>query len=105
MDSAAFSSLRTGDIIKIVDSWDGVRGRYPASGEMDKWLGEVVTVFTNCDEYITIQEDEGDGPDYQGGHWNWYSDMVECVADDAPDEEIQPPSDDEIFSLLSIEGV
>lgn len=78
--SEIISRLRPGDIVAIVQSWDGVdEKRISPNGEMDKWLGAYLTVESVSSDFITVVEDDGDGPVEQGGHWLWYADMIDRI--------------------------
>lgn len=69
--------------------------------KMKKWCGQVVTVLSVNDDSIQIEEDEGEGPEEQGGHWFWYNEAVECIVEEElnyPDFDIASQS--EIFSFI-----
>lgn len=68
-----------GDKVLIVDKWvksyeDG--GLQNCDGEMDKWLGKVMTVKTNKGTYIHMEEDQHDEGSFSDGGWFWYPEMI-----------------------------
>ena len=77
------SSLKPGDIVKIVDSWPGHIGQN-SQGDMDKWLGATMTVRKQCGTglfggvgvvpYVEMAEDFA-----QGDGWGWNGYMIDCV--------------------------
>lgn len=69
--------------------------------KMGKWCGQVVTVLSVYDDSIKIEEDAGEGPVEQGGHWFWYDGAIECIVEeesDCPDFDVASQS--EIFSVI-----
>lgn len=86
------STLSPGSRVKIVDEWPGLCGQN-SSGEMDHFLGTIVTVDEICDNFFTLVEDEDHaGHNYRYGvlsdKWLFSGRMVECMADDIADEDI-----------------
>lgn len=75
--------LRPGMKVRIVKDPAGIPYIDP-NCNMGKWCGQIVTVLSVSDDSIRIEEDEGEGPDYQGGHWFWYDGAVECIAEEEP---------------------
>ena len=72
--------LRPGDKVRIVDEWVvGSSGifRHNFSGQMDKWLGSVVTIssvhspYAGMSGYYRIAED--------CEKWSWFPEMISCV--------------------------
>ena len=91
--------LKVGDRIKIVDEWakDG-SCRENKRGEMDEFLGRVLTVcagpagdwdFVRCEE-------SRDGCDGRG--WNWFAPAIEYVVADG--EEPEWSFDADIMELI-----
>lgn len=103
MTEEELSLLSPGDTVKLVDNWDGVKSSFNINGEMDKWLGKYLTVEAvvydpgNIEWYITVREDYGDGPEYQGGHWCWYADMIDM---EVPDAEYEIAGKNDIIKFL-----
>lgn len=65
------SLLKPGDRIRIVDAWPTDGSAY-AVRDMNRFLGQTVTVAYSFPEYrcIKIQEDDK--------RWNWYSNAIQC---------------------------
>ena len=86
MTQEEFSTLKPGDKVRIAkektgDSWN--RG-----GEMDKWLGEVMTVRGKDksffgEVFLSMEEDR---KEYCGDGWSWYRDMIDCKVEDEPSD-------------------
>lgn len=89
------STLAPGMRVKIVDEW-GLRCQQNRDGEMDRYLGAIVTVAEIHDGYIFIEEDvlENDG-----GPWYWNAYCLDRVVDEI-DTEIEAADDDELSSFL-----
>lgn len=64
-----------GDKVLIVDKWVEEDGRQNHDGEMDKWLGKVMTVKSRNDTYAYMEEDQDDENCFDGG-WFWYPEMI-----------------------------
>lgn len=80
MTQEEFSTLKPGDKVRIVkektgDNWDW-------DGEMDKWLGKVMTVTSKEEKFAIMEEDK----DEWGDSWLWYPEMIECKVEDEPAE-------------------
>lgn len=60
---------RSGDKVRIKDQW--VSGQQNTDGEMDHWLGKVMTIKYTGDDgrYYQMEEDQGE---YCGSGWYWY---------------------------------
>lgn len=77
-----FESLKPGDKVKIVDAWlpkedeDGAWGpcNENEEGEMDHWLGKVMTVreVSNFSNDVRMVEDIHEGIYTDGWYWNRY---------------------------------
>jgi len=86
--------------VKIVETPDRIPYRDPM-GHMDKWCGQIVTVRSVVSDCITIEEDNGDGPGEQGGHWFWESRAIDHIVEDVPNyPDFDVASKDEVFSLI-----
>ena len=71
-------------------------------GDMDKWLGQIVTCAEIKDEFtVLLEEDRGDCPfhDYIDNRWFWNTGMFECIVDD-PESELEAPNINEMQFLL-----
>lgn len=92
--------LYPGMKVRIVDILDESCWR-DSYGKMDKWRGQTVTVSAVYGKYITIEDDAGEGPGYQDGHWQWPAAAIDCVVCGGPeDEDFDISSMDEIASLI-----
>lgn len=76
--------LYPGCKVRIVDRW--VSGCHQApSGDMNHWLGAVMTVQEiQPGGFVIMEEDAGDGPTFQGGHWRWFPAAIAEVLVDVP---------------------
>lgn len=75
-----------------------------AYGDMDKWLGQIVTCAEIEDENtILLEEDRGDCPfrthSYVDKRWFWSPHMFECIVDN-PESEFEAPNINEMQFLL-----
>lgn len=89
--------LSPGMKVKIVDEWSPNCHRNP-DGNMDKYLGRIVTILEVLNDFATIEEDTGDGPRHQEGHWRWNKycfDYIVCDEDES--EDFEPPTESEIL--------
>lgn len=85
MEDWRVRQLVPGDQVKIVDEW--VEGcNENSDGDMDKWLGEVMTVRS-------VEDDEYDGPivhmeedieELFGCGWSWFPPAIEDVIEAPP---------------------
>lgn len=90
--------LRPGMRVKIVDQW--VRGCCSdPHGGMDKYLGKIVTVLNVKKLYACIEEDAGECPPQEGGHWYWSPQCFDYIVEDES-EDFEPASDREMLSFL-----
>lgn len=64
----------------MVDSWNGYCNQN-YDGEMDHWLGKIVTVKEKRSTIFLIEEDDGECP-FQNGHWHWFPEAVDHIVDD-----------------------
>ncbi len=78
------NELYPGCKVRIADRW--VSGCHQArSGEMDRWLGSVMTVQEISPRgFVTMEEDAGYGPTFQDGHWRWFPAAIAEVLVDVP---------------------
>lgn len=68
-------TLHVGDRIKIVDQW--VTGCHQnLDGEMDEWLGKVLTVTRVYSDWNFVKA-------FENG-WHWYSAAIDYVVTDEP---------------------
>lgn len=89
MNEKEFAQLKAGDKVRIALKKSG--GYWNPNGEMDKWLGQVMTVSYRTDaERIKMEEDNR--------HWSWRAEMLEekvppqqpaCPKDEQPASEKQ----------------
>ena len=69
--------LYVGCQVRIVDQW--VANCHPNQhGEMDRWLGQPMTVRSihTSAGYVYMEEDAGTGPAYQDGRWRWFAPSI-----------------------------
>ena len=91
-------TLSVGDRVKIVDEWcDGCFAN--GEGEMNHWLGEVMTVRYIDDSpgehCVKMVEDEDE---FFGG-WSWFPAAIDrIVSSDMPAS--SPPSESELSNFL-----
>ena len=67
-------TYKIGDKVRIVDHRTG---RMNILGEMDKWLGKVMTIRECSLTSYRMKEDYGE---YTGHGWYWYEDMIAGLA-------------------------
>ena len=71
----SIDNLKVGDKVLITDTWMPGANQNP-DGEMDIYLGKIVTV-THLDDYngstFSIEEDRG--------NWTWYPSTIKCIID------------------------
>lgn len=71
---------KVGDKVRIVSKKMGTR--WNPEGEMDKWLGKIMTIKDIIrDDYYRMKEDDGG---YFGDGWCWYDHMIEGLAPELP---------------------
>lgn len=72
--------LRPGLKVRIVDSRvDGMNSR----GEMDKWLGKIMTIYhVRDDGAIFMKEDEGEWMNGPLGGWSWSLNMIKEIVNE-----------------------
>ena len=76
--------LYPGCKVRIVNQWAPSCHQAP-SGDMDRWLGSVMTVQEITSKgYVIMEEDAGNGPAYQNGHWRWFPAAIAEVLGDIP---------------------
>lgn len=86
--------------VKIVDKWIQNCNRNP-DGLMDKYLGKIVTILEVLYDSAIIEEDTGDGPRHQEGHWRWNKYCFDYIVyDEDEPENFEPPTESEILSLI-----
>ena len=80
-------TLVPGDCVKIVDRWvDGCHAN--PDGEMDHWLGKIMTVREVWNDYVKMEEDI---EEWNGG-WSWFSPALDCIVEN-DDTTFPPPAD------------
>lgn len=78
------NELYPGCKVRIVNQWVPSCHQAP-SGDMDRWLGSIMTVSAIVGGRTAImEEDSGDGPAHQDGHWHWYPAAIAEVLVDVP---------------------
>lgn len=91
--------LTPGMKVKIVDQWvDGCC--QSNTGEMDKFLGRIVTICNVYGIYATINEDEGDCSFRTDGHWSWNKHCFDCIIDECEDKPMETASEQEIYAMI-----
>lgn len=93
------STLKPGDVVRIVDEWIEKNGRQNNSGLMDKYLGSEMTVLTikkYDNEYYAKMIEDKDDRDTYGRGWSWFSEMIAGLSTDE-DFEV---CDDTLFSSI-----
>lgn len=93
------STLKPGDVVRIVDEWIEANGRQNNQGLMDKYLGGEMTVQTiekygGSEYYATMVEDQDDR-NVSGG-WYWFNEMIAGLS---ADEDFEV-CDDILFSSI-----
>lgn len=78
------NKYKVGDRVRIVDEWDGYRGRN-IYGKMDKWLGKVMTIreVTTDHRGYAYRMDE-DREEMFGEGWTWYEFLIAEKVGEAP---------------------
>lgn len=92
-------TLSPGVRVKIVEQWNDNSGQN-LSGLMDKYLGQIVTVLDIQGNFVYIEEDNGDCSFHESGHWNWNKFCFDYIVEDGAQEDFEPSSNNEIFSLI-----
>lgn len=97
--------LKPGDRVKIVDEWTDMC-MASSLGEMDHWLGKVMTVRSVNSVYAMMIEDEGECEGQYEGHWYWFEPAIDCivsrsVGSEAHDNDEPEFSGDEFLSVLT----
>ena len=100
-------TLSPGDTVKIVGEW--CSGCHQNNdGEMDHWLGKMMTVrevVDDGDSYGMYVEMEEDINEYDGDGWDWFPAAIECVISCAADNDNEFYIDDaELMSVLGFAG-
>lgn len=75
--------LYPGCKVKIVDKWVTGCHQNP-SGQMDRWLGQIMTVDHVSSNYVYMIEDKGYGPIHQGNRWRWLAPSISDIVQDLP---------------------
>lgn len=91
-------NLFPGARVKIIDEWvDGCKQNW--RGEMDHWLGQIVTVRSTNGVYFTIEEDEGEILE-QNGHWHWFPQSVDRIVNEEEERELPEINDAAAETIL-----
>lgn len=106
MTKEEFDTLQPGMKFKVVDEWPG-NGRQNSAGDMDKWLGCIMTVRERNVRYHTLEsvraeEDIEDDDAVVIGGWYWFPELIDYIVYDNEDEErpIQEPDDSDMLLFL-----
>ena len=92
----SLDDLRAGDVVKIVDQWCHECYENP-DGEMDHWLGELMTVSEVYDEYVRMVEDDGE---FCGDGWDWFPNAIEGIVCSIDDEEMEEIDASDLLSAI-----
>lgn len=90
--------LRPGTKVKVVDQWPVACG-FNHSGNMDKYLGQIVTVLETNIVSVLIEEDAGEHPYLKGGHFHWNRRCFDHIVEDKK-EDAECPSNRSDFSFI-----
>ena len=71
MTREEFAALKPGHKVRIVKEKIGYN--WNRDGEMDKWLGKVMTVTRKEDKFAIMEEDK----DEWGECWLWFPELIE----------------------------
>ena len=82
------STLCTGDKVRIVSKW-GYGCYENLDGEMDKYLGKIMTVKSVESDTVRMFED--------GGQWHWYPDAIDETVDEC---DFESATQEDILVLL-----
>lgn len=94
----SLSALSPGTRVRIVSEWNDYCCQNQ-NGEMDQYLGTVMTVrgWKNRPSSVAMVED--------GGRWAWVKEAIECIVSDNPEIETDDiPSDFTFGDLKSMFG-
>lgn len=75
---------KAGDKVRIVEKKTGLR--WNMYGEMDKWLGKVMTIRKVCSAHYYKMEE--DAREHNGDGWYWFPCMIEGLATEHPTQKI-----------------
>lgn len=94
------STLKPGDVVRIVDEWTEGYGRQNHNGFMNKYLGSEMTVRTieerNGEYSAKMIEDKDDM--YTNGWWTWFNEMIAGLS---TDEDFDACDEEEFASIMS----
>lgn len=74
---------KVGDKVRIVSKKTG--GSWNSNGEMDKWLGKVMTIRAAVAGVYKMMEDD---EEFGGGGWFWHEHMIAGLATEQPKQKI-----------------
>lgn len=69
---------KPGDRVRIVSKWSGCCHQNK-QGNMDLWLGKVMTIRECCDDFYYMEEDKNENA---GTGWLWYEEAIVGFAED-----------------------
>ncbi len=94
------STLKPGDVVRIVDEWIEKDGRQNNQGLMDKYLGVEMTVRSiekyGSEYYAKMIEDKDDRHD--GEWWSWFNEMIAGLS---VDDDFEACDEEEFASIMS----
>lgn len=95
-----FEQLKPGTRLKFKDAWPKYAEWPNEEGQMDHWLGQIVTFrYHEYDEVFRIEEDV---EEHYGG-WFWNMEIIEYVVEEG--EEFDAASEDEFNGLFEMGAV
>lgn len=91
--------LHPGDKIRIVDKWpDPESGHQNHRGLMDRYLGQIMTVWKIESRSVLCEEDKHDPNSFYDHGWYWHPELIDSVV--SPSGLAKPASSDELASFL-----
>lgn len=94
--------LQPGTKLKVVDQWPIACG-FNHNKNMDKYLGQVVTVLDVRTVSVLIEEDAGEHPYLKGGHFYWNLRCFEYIVEYGKENTEQSSSNSD-FSFIFYNG-
>lgn len=97
------STLSPGDRVRIISDWSLGDGSQNRGGQMDHWLGRVMTVrrINPRRADVFMVEDDGENG---GDGWYWSGALIECLEDEPEYPEQELPSDADFLALFAQKG-
>ena len=90
------SIIHPGDKVRIVDAWNEECRQNPG-GQMDRWLGQVVTVNKVFHDRVRILEDEG--------RWSWFAPALLPIDYHDTLDDLLLESDEDFAASLQLLGL